>query len=198
MSYTSLGAYYEFTPHQIYGSFGGCGCNGLGQCGCAGLGANDIGFDADKVWADVQASNRRYLPSGDLYGICPPPSGPPNPGCAEAASASYRAIVAMQKGLNALGYTIKVGEAYGTNFVNTWKKFATDQGLAGGVDKTSIYKMQELLSTGATPGPAKAGLSKGAMLAIGAGILAVAGLAVLAKRKRTTSSTSTALARYFR
>jgi peptidoglycan hydrolase-like protein with peptidoglycan-binding domain len=163
--------------------------NGYGSVGCCGLGAvGGSSFNAEAIWADCAIGQTNN-------------------------AAGKRCGQAVQVALNALGYgPLDTDGAVGTKTMAAIRRFSGDNGFgtANWPTKAMLYKMEELLRAGQKPGPAnaveahkvgdewvpgadpkavgtgtaKAGMSTGLMVGIGAvALLAVGGLALMAKKK---------------
>lgn len=167
--------------------------NGLGAVGCCGLGAVSGGgggtsFSAEAIWPDCLSGSRGNNAAGKRCGQ------------------------AVQVALNALGYgPLATDGQIGPATMSALKRFSADNGFgsANWPTKAMLHKMEELLKAGQKPGSgeaieahkvgdewvpgvdpktgagvAKAGMSTGLMVGIGAvALLAVGGLALMAKKK---------------
>jgi hypothetical protein len=190
------GAYYEFSPHQVFPYSGYGATAGIRQT-----------FDAQQVWADAQKggtigalqtnyNNMGCLPNGEA------PTAVKGAACRAAwqtmgnvNAAGGRAARAIQEGLNELGYgPIGVDGVWGGESSAAWGAFTADQGLPAGpglVNKAGIDKMGALLHGGEAPGPAKAGMPTwGWLLIIAAG---VGGVAMLSKKRARPVPTGKAM-----
>jgi putative peptidoglycan binding protein len=188
-----------FMMSQAMNGFGGCCGFGAVASGGGGIAST---FNADAIWNDC------------LQGA-PPTSN---------NAAGKRCGQAVQAALNQLGYgPLTVDGQIGSGTMAAIKRFSQDNGFgsANWPTHAMLLKMEELLKAGQTPGPnapvethkvgdeyvpgagpgggaAKAGLSTGMMIGIGAlALLAVGGLAIMAKKKKagapSQSSASTAM-----
>lgn len=190
MSYicNNLGAYYEYQEHQVFP-----------YAGLGAAGSIRQTFNADKVWADAQLGGTIGQKQADYQAMgCQQGGGsdvPSRTAMCQAAwntmgqinAAGGRAALAIQQGLNELGYGPIAEDGYwGSQSGAAWERFCTDQNLPAGpglVNKAGIYKMGDLLKSGAAPGPAKAGMPTwGWLLLIAAG---VGGVALLAKGRKS-------------
>jgi hypothetical protein len=162
MSYSTMGSYYEFSPHEIFPASGmgcgcsgvgcgcsgfgalgeGCGCSGFGAlgegCGCSGFGAfgedraKAIGFSAAKVWGYVQKSNACYAPTGAHFKTCQKSPQPATP-CGNCNYNSGKAAALIQAGLHELGYDAgTVGAPWSGAVSAAWKQFTSDIGVPSG------------------------------------------------------------------
>jgi hypothetical protein len=172
MSYSSLGSYYEFTPHEIFPATSGVGeyyelpVAGYGEyyelpvAGYGGYGA----FGADSSFFDVQTILNNVAKSDVCYGqkgLCKPPV---NNGavCAEAQPscnfAGQQVGKDMQAALNQLGYG-PIAVDGSLSWEGPYKRFLSDFGMTPGpgfgITEVGLRKMKEQLEKGAAPGPNK-------------------------------------------
>ena len=189
MTYSSVGSYYSFYPHEVYSGVGSCGCSSLG-CGCGGLGGLD--FSGSAVWQDWLAGQG-----------CGSPEVPQVTTCA----AAKRAVDAIRAGLSQLGYgQLQMGTPWGSGDRAAYSKFVGDHSLqpsSGMPTEAHLLVMDELLNRGATPGPEKpiayekvggeyvpstmaaAGIGIKGLAILGVvGLAAFGGMALLKKRKK--------------
>lgn len=157
-----------------------------GLMGFGAFGATD--FNPSLVWADCEAGASGNNAAGKNCGM------------------------AIQMALNKLGYgPLTVDGQVGKNTIAALKQFGIDNGF-GAITwptKAAVIKMDELMRAGATPGPsapieshvvggevvpgaapgsgvlAKAGITSGTALAIGAvALVGIGALALMAKKKK--------------
>ena len=171
MSYSSLGSYYEFTPHEIFPATSGVGeyyelpVAGYGEyyelpvAGYGGYGA----FGADSSFFDVQTILNNVAKSDACYGSggkCMPPVN--SAVCAKAQPscnlASGRVGKDMQAALNQLGYGPMAVD--GTlSWRGPYELFLSDHGMTKGpgfgITSEALHLMKERLEKGAAPGPSK-------------------------------------------
>jgi hypothetical protein len=190
-----------------YSGYNGLGCSGTNGCGCSGnsgMGAYFPGhprrrsmrgfgsmastFNAEAVWADVQA------------------------GAAGNNLAGKRAAQAIQAGLSELGYSCPPTGSFDNATIAQWKSFKSKNGLPAGsglVQKDGLVLMEAQLKQGKVTGPnepvsyvtdggeyikedsitpKKAGIGMGMMLLLGA--VVVGGVVLIAKKKKSQQSTS--------
>jgi peptidoglycan hydrolase-like protein with peptidoglycan-binding domain len=177
MSYAmnGMGAYYEFTPHEVY----------------SGYGAVDA-FSADAVWADAQYWDTAQAEKSSAG--CD--AAPGQPLCAQldsqANAASRRVAIAVQEALNALNYPVAVDGAWGSETSGAWAKFTGDEGLPSGpglVNKPGLDRMEGRLT-----GSAQAGLGTlgWGLLLIGLGAV---GYGLVKGRKRRSAATGRVMMR---
>ncbi len=127
---TGLGSYYTFSPHEVY----------------AGFGALADTFNAQTVWADVQAGSACYEK--------PPRST--NIGACNVAGA--RATREIQAALNELGYgPIAVDGQWGSGTRSKWLRFLSDAklppGPGEGISLQGLMHMERQLQGNKKPGP---------------------------------------------
>lgn len=195
---SDLGAYYEFSPHQVYAGYGYY----------HGMGAIRQTFNADQVWADAQkggaiGATQASFSAGGCTGSGQHPDGPGPLADACLAiwklmgsqnAAGLRAANAVREGLNELGYgPLTLSVAWGGADRSAWEAFTSKHNLPAGpglVNKVGLDKMQDVLR-GVGPngpngpnGPSKAGLGKvGWLLLLLAGGAATVALVSGKKRK---------------
>jgi len=149
----ATGSYYTTYPGEVY----------------AGYGATDTGtsnFNAAEVWGQAEAGGACYTPGNPAYLECQIEQEyyreqgelPPGPSaCGPCNYASGKAAKAVQRGLNELGYgPLDVDSKWGPASKSAWEAFTSDQGIPSGpglMNKVGVYKMEELLQSGAAPGP---------------------------------------------
>ena len=151
MSYSGVGSYYTFTPHEVYSGYGS-GPSAVGSyyylqgLGAFGSVAND--FNAAAVFADVQKGGACYSPGGEKL----------DKGACNAAGS--RATRMIQAALNELGYgPLDVNGAWKDpgNPGSAWRKFLADNSMSMGpglgITLQGLVKMEELLKAGQATGP---------------------------------------------
>jgi len=154
-----------------------------GAVGCCGFGAVD--FNAPAVWEDWKAGGTR----------------------------GKSAALLVQVALNQIGYgPLDTDGYFGQKSLSAWKRFANANGTGDAAFPTQagILKLGDMVSQGgdqggggvvtahveggvivpgAAPGSVKAGMSTGMMVGIGVlALAAVAGLAIMAKKKKATAN----------
>lgn len=188
MSYAQngYGAYYEFSPHQVFDGYGALDTANIRKS-----------FNAAKVWSDAQlgGSIGQIIAQGNLMNC---PAHPQTPDCianrAEQGRANYaggQAADQIRRALVELGYAedLTVGVAWGGADRAAWEAFTSDQSLPAGpglVNKVGIDRLGELLRGGEAPGAAKAGMSKMSWLMV-AGAVGIGAIALMARGKRKRS-----------
>ena len=184
MGNIGMGAYYEYAPHQVFGSY-----YEFVQPGTSGFGAfGEVDFVGAEVWSNWLAGQG---------------CSAQNPSSCEAAR---QAVDTIRAALMQLGYgQLTLGQPWGSKDIASYKAFTTDHNLqsSGGMPSQShMAVFEQLVSQGSTPGPqppiavqkvgttfvqtpttARAGL--GGLLTVGLlGLAVVGGIAVVAKRKK--------------
>lgn len=155
-----MGSYYTYDTHQVFGAVSGS-------------------FDADQVWADAEEGGKVSVYQQAKQGCLSQP-GADQSLCAQfdkqVANANFRgnrAANAIRYGLRELGYSPGNDDTmWGGADKAAWSKFAADNNVPEGpglVSKAGVYKMGELLNSGAT---GKAGLGS-----LGWALLLLAGAA---------------------
>lgn len=151
MSYAATGAYYEFSPHEVYAASG---------YGAFGTIADT--FSASAIMADVAISDECYGPGGPCIG--PGPAlGPGSAACkaivGRCNAASIRASKMVQAGLNELGYG-PIAVDGSQNWIGPWKRYLSDEGMTPGpglgLSLAGLLRMEQQLKAGEKPGPAPA------------------------------------------
>lgn len=180
-----------------------CSYSGFGAVG--GFAAT---FNPASIWNDIQTSNVCYSPQGVEYHACQANA----PSCPRGMcnAASQRAVSAIAKGLNQLGYGELPENGSGVQAVAAaFKQFLSDHHLTAGpgfgFTQDGLAMMKQKLVSGDTPGPgdpihyddkglptdtgtSKAGL--GTMLLVGLLVAGgVAAVAIAAKKKNATHTT---------
>lgn len=145
MSYSGVGSYYTFKPHEVFSGMGSYYyLQGFGAFGSV---ATD--FNAAAVFADVQKGGSCY--DGKTH------TAAEMSACNAAGSRATRMI---QAALNELGYgPLDVNGAWKDpgNPGSAWKKFLADNGMSPGpglgITQQGLVKMEQLLKSGTPTGP---------------------------------------------
>lgn len=158
-------------------------------------------FDCEAVWADAQEGGKigEYL--AWKSGNCPPKVDPSHPTYAgiqtmcqvnegKISSANYRggkAADQIRRALNELGYgPLNLGVAWGGADKAAWEAFTSSHGLPAGpglVNKAGLCQLEADLR-GGSKGVAKAGLSKGLLIALAAAAVVGVGAMAMGKKKK--------------
>ena len=188
---SGMGAYYEFSPHQVYSGYGAVDTGGIRET----FNATQVNTDA-QLGGGIGAAVKLMRAEGCNENTGQPLAGSQTPASVCQAMAAQlgkinaaggRATKQIQLGLIELGYDPgPVDGMWGPLTQAGWNNFKTDHGFAAttgpGVHLPALQAMETSLRGGETPGPdEKAGISK---VALALAALALLGLGAIALKKR--------------
>lgn len=200
MSYSGVGSYYTFSPHQVYSGYGS-------YYEYSGFGSVADTFDPDAVMADIATSDICYGPGG---------KGAADPQAGKCNFAGQRANKEIAAALNSLGYG-PIAVDGSISWQGAYARFLADNGLTKGpgfgITRQALLTMQARLKAGETPGgnpvefekvngeyvptgkTAGAGLGAGTWIlaALAVGVVGYAAFAAGKKKKGAPTSSSTAM-----
>lgn len=158
MSYSGLGSYYTFSPHEVYSGMGEYYETGMGAYYYDGFGALKDTFNVDEILGYIAASDACYGPGGVCFG-----EGAGTAACTSAQGAcnlaGQRANKEIQAALNQLGYGPLAVDG-SLNWRGAYKRFLADHNLTMGpgygITKQALLLMKAQLAAGEKPGPGAA------------------------------------------
>lgn len=162
MTYRPVGAYYQFTPGQVYQNphynngmthfYSGYG----GSC-CGALGASNDGFvfNGSQVWADYMTGQKCGASYTDSSGKSVPYGDQ-----ASACAAAKNAVDSIRAALGKLGYgALAFGKPWGSADQAAYQRWVDDMSLSpspagrGMPAQSHMAVMEKQVNAGETPGP---------------------------------------------